>query len=288
MQVTGHTRLGCLLGSPVEHSISPMMYNEAFRLLDIDKIYLCFDTERRDLQTIVRALREMDVFGFNVTMPDKSRIMDCLDEVTDEARLIGAVNTVKNEDGHLIGYNTDGIGYVHAMQEKGCRFEGITMTLLGAGGAASSIAVQAAKSGVSTLYILNRGNGKSFPNATRLADLISAETDCRAFAVDLNDTAKANACIDKSSLLTNATNAGMEPEINAMPLKDLSCLHPDLTVTDIIYHPKKTRLLKEAEKIGCRTANGMYMLLYQGEAAFRIWTGLDFPLEEIRQKFFPG
>ncbi len=286
MQVTGHTRLGCLLGSPVAHSISPMVYNEAFRLLDIDSIYLCFDTKDRDLCTIIRALRELNTYGFNVTMPDKERVMEYLDEVTEAARMIGAVNTVTNENGRLIGHNTDGTGYVRAMQEEGYRFDGITMTLLGAGGAASAIAVQSALSGVSSLYIVNRKNGHSFANAMRLADQISARTDCRAEAVDLNDTAAVNACIGKSSLLTNATSVGMSPKEDALPLSDLSCLRPDLAVTDIIYHPQQTRLLTEAKRAGCRTANGMYMLLYQGEAAFRIWTGQQMPVEEIRAKYF--
>ncbi len=286
MQITGHTRLGCLLGSPVEHSISPMMYNEAFRLLDIDNIYLCFDTSGKNLQGIIHALRDLNVFGFNLTMPDKELVLDYLDEVTDAARMIGAVNTVKNEDGRLIGYNTDGIGYIRAMQEIGCSFQGITMTLLGAGGAASSIAVQAALSGVSALYILNRRNGRSFPNAERLADQINANTACQTAAIDLNDTDAVRACIRDSTLLTNATSVGMAPSAEGIPLSDLSCLRPDLTVTDIIYHPRQTRLLTEAAKIGCRTANGMYMLLYQGEAAFHIWTGRDMPVDVIRQKFF--
>ncbi len=286
MQVTGHTRLGCLLGSPVAHSISPMMYNEAFRLLNIDNIYLCFDTKGKNLGVVVRALCDMNAFGFNLTMPDKERVMEYLDEVTEAAQMIGAVNTVKNENGRLIGYNTDGIGYIRAMEEEGYRFAGITMTLLGAGGAASSVAVQAALSGVSVLYIANRKSGRSFANAQRLADQINANTGCRAETVDLEDTDAVNACIEKSGLLTNATSVGMAPCTDALPLADLNCLHPDLIVTDIIYHPRRTRLLKEAARAGCRTAGGMYMLLYQGEAAFRIWTGQQMPVEAIRTQFF--
>ncbi len=286
MQITGHTRLTCLIGSPVAHSISPMMHNEAFRLLDLDAVYLCFDTKDKDLGTMIRALRDMNVLGFNITMPDKERVMEHLDEISPAARMIGAVNTVKNKDGRLIGYNTDGEGYIRSLDDVGYDITSGEMCLLGAGGAASSIAVQAAFSGVPVLHILNRSNGRSFPNAVRLADQINAETGCRADVVDLNDAKAVSSCVEKSSLLTNATSVGMAPRTDALPLPDPSCLHSGLTVSDIIYNPRRTRLLEEAQKCGCRTVNGLYMLLYQGAAAFRIWTGQDMPIEPVRAKYF--
>ncbi|MCD7885671.1 MAG: shikimate dehydrogenase [Lachnospiraceae bacterium] len=286
MQISGHTRLGCLLGSPVAHSISPAMYNESFQLLGLDYVYLCFDTKGKDLKSFVETLRGMNVFGFNLTMPDKERVMEYLDDIDEAARMIGAVNTVKNEDGRLIGYNTDGIGYIRSMQVTGHNFTDETMTLLGAGGAASSIAVQAALSGVRLLHILNRKNGRSYANAVRLADQINRGTTCTADVIDLNDAASVHAAIQESDLLTNATSVGMAPDTNRLPLAELTCLHPGMTVSDIIYNPRKTRLLTEAEKAGCIVSNGLYMLLYQGEAAFHIWTGLDMPTEAIREKLF--
>ncbi|MCD7717553.1 MAG: shikimate dehydrogenase [Lachnospiraceae bacterium] len=286
MQITGHTRLACLIGSPVAHSISPMMHNEAFRLLDLDAVYLCFDTKDKDLGTMIRALRDMNVLGFNVTMPDKERVMEHLDELSPAAKMIGAVNTVKNENGRLIGCNTDGEGYIRSLSDVGYEVTAGEMCLLGAGGAASSIAVQAALSGVPVLHILNRKNGRSYPNAVRLAEQINAGTSCQADVIDLNDAAAVGSCVRTSTLLTNATSVGMAPHTDAVPLPDLSCLHPGLTVSDIIYNPRRTLLLKEAAKHGCRTVNGLYMLLYQGAAAFRIWTGQDMPIEPVRTKYF--
>ncbi len=286
MEISGTTRLGCLLGSPVAHSISPAMHNESFRILGLDCVYLCFDTKDTDLGTIVEALRGMNSYGFNVTMPDKQRVMEYLDEVTDAARLIGAVNTVKNEGGRLIGYNTDGVGFVRSLADFGCDIRNGEMTLLGAGGAASSIAVQAALDGAPALHILNRREGRSWPNAVRLAALINENTACRADAGDLGDTEAVRACLKKSSLLVNATSVGMEPDTDATPLGDLTGLSGDLLVYDCIYHPKKTRLLKEAEAAGCRTGSGLLMLLYQGAASFRIWTGQDMPVDLIREKYF--
>lgn len=284
-QITGHTRLGCLLGTPVAHSISPMMHNEAFRLLGIDNVYLCFDTKNADLKTMVRTLKEMNVFGFNLTMPDKERIIPYLDDLSPAARMIGAVNTVKNENGRFIGHNTDGIGYMQSVRDTGWDASAGAMTLLGAGGAASSIAIQAALDGVPALHIVNR-RGRSWENALRLAETINRNTDCRADVTDMADTAAVNAHILESALLTNATSMGMAPNTEVSPLADPSCLRPGLLVSDIIYNPRCTKLLRTAAEAGCRTSNGLYMLLYQGAAAFKIWTGQDMPVEEIRRKFF--
>lgn len=286
-QITGHTRLGCLLGTPVSHSISPMMYNESFRLLGLDFVYLCFDTAGAELGTIIQTLRDINVFGFNLTMPDKERVLPFLDELSPAARMIGAVNTVKNENGRLIGHNTDGIGYMRSLTDHGYPVQSAPMTLIGAGGAASSIAIQAALDGVPRLHIINR-RGRSWNNALRLADTINQNTACHADVTDLADQDAVHRRILESGLLTNATSLGMAPNTDCTPLSDTSAFHPDLLVSDIIYNPRETRLLAQARAAGCQTFNGMYMLLYQGEAAFRIWTGQDMPVEQIREKFFAG
>lgn len=283
--ITGHTRLGCLLGTPIAHSISPMMYNESFRLLGLDCIYLCFDTAQAELEKIVDGLKEMNVYGFNLTMPDKERILPYLDELSPAARMIGAVNTVKNENGRLVGHNTDGIGYLRSVRDSGYDITSGPMTLLGAGGAASSIAIQAALDGAPTLHIINR-KGRSWSNAQRLADTINQNTSCRADVTDLADEAAVKSCVSESLLLTNATSIGMAPNTEGSPIADPSILQPPLLVSDIIYNPRQTRLLAQAAANGCPTFNGMYMLLYQGEAAFRIWTGQDMPVEQIRRQFF--
>lgn len=283
--ITGHTRLGGLLGTPVSHSISPMMYNETFRLLDLDFVYLCFDTAGADLAGLVKALRDMNVFGFNLTMPDKERILPFLDDLSPAARMIGAVNTVKNENGRLIGHNTDGTGYIRSLADHHYDITRGAMTLLGAGGAASSIAIQAALDGVPKLHIVNR-RGRSWQNAMRLADEINRSTSCQADVTDMADLNTLRCILEESTLLTNATSMGMAPNTELSPIADVSMFHPNLLVSDIIYNPRNTRLMQDAAAAGCVTCNGMYMLLYQGEAAFRIWTGMDMPVEAIREKYF--
>ena len=283
--ITGHTRLGGLLGSPVAHSISPMMHNDSFAFHKLDYVYLCFDIREDKLGTTVRALRDMNTYGFNLTMPDKTAVMGYLDEISVEARLIGAVNTVKNQDGKLIGFNTDGAGYMRAAADFGVDVTGRELTLIGAGGAANAIAVQSALDGAAFIHLVSR-RGRSWDRARSLVDRINENTGCQAELIDLEDSVCLKSALERSVLLTNATSAGMAPETDVTPLKDTSLLYPELFVSDVIYNPRKTRFLREAQEAGCRTFNGLYMLLYQGEKAFNIWTGLDMPVQMIRERYF--
>ncbi len=283
--ITGHTRLGGLLGSPVAHSISPMMHNDSFAFHKLDYVYLCFDIREDKLGTTIRALRDMNTYGFNLTMPDKTAVMGYLDEISVEARLIGAVNTVKNQDGKLIGFNTDGAGYMRAAADFGVDVTGRELTLIGAGGAANAIAVQSALDGAAFIHLVSR-RGRSWDRARSLVDRINENTGCQAELIDLEDSVCLKSALERSVLLTNATSAGMAPETDVTPLKDTSLLYPELFVSDVIYNPRKTRFLREAQEAGCRTFNGLYMLLYQGEKAFNIWTGLDMPVQMIRERYF--
>ncbi len=284
-QITGHTRFGGLLGSPVAHSLSPAMHNYSFSELGIDAVYLAFDVGQEKLAKTVRVLRDLNVYGFNLTMPDKKAVIPCLDELSTAARLIGAVNTVVNRDGRLIGHNTDGVGYVESVLSQGVEIKGKTVTVLGAGGAASAAAVQMALDGAGRIHIVNRRSG-SFEEARRLADKISKETSCRCDLTALEDTDALGEVIGESDLLTNATSVGMAPDTDACPIPDASMLPSSLVVSDIIYNPRRTKLMEMAQAAGCRTFNGMYMLLYQGAAAFRLWTGQEMPVEKVREKYF--
>lgn len=283
--ITGTTRLGGLLGSPVAHSLSPLMHNMSFKELGLDFVYLCFDVKEAQMPVMASALREMNVYGFNLTMPCKQAIIPCLDQLSDAARLIGAVNTVVNDNGRLIGHNTDGMGFMRSVRENGCDISGKEMTLLGAGGAASAIAVQAALDGASKLHLACR-RSRSWDAAAALADRISRETSCQADLIEIADTAALKDRLASSAILVNGTSAGMAPNEDLCPLPDLSVLYPELLVGDVIYHPRRTRLMAEAESKGCRTFNGMYMLLYQGAAAFKLWTGVDMPVEKVRNAYF--
>lgn len=286
MNITGKTKLTALLGSPVSHSISPAMHNEAFRLLNLDYAYLAFDVSPNQLKTAVDGLVAVGIRGFNLTMPHKIAILDCLDELTPAAKLAGACNTVINDNGYLIGHTTDGIGYMRSCQDAGHDIIGKKMTILGAGGAATAIITQAALDGVSEIDIFRRHRQDAFAITEHFAKMVSSNTNCKVQVYDIADTTQLKQSLSTSAILTNATNIGMSPNVDESPIIDVDLLHSDLIVSDIIYNPKQTKLMAMANSIGCPTFNGMYMLLYQGAAAFECWTGKEMPVKEIKEKYF--
>lgn len=285
INITGHTNLYGLLGSPVSHSISPMMHNEAFNLLNLDNVYLCFDVDTSTLKTAVEGLKAIGIKGFNCTMPDKNLMYELCDEVSPAAKLVGAVNTVKNENGILKGHMTDGVGYMMAAKDAGYDLVGKNMTLLGAGGAATAICAQAAIDGVKELNVFSIKD-QFFDRAKKLIENINNTTSCKATLYDLADKEALREAISRSYILTNATSVGMAPNTDNCIIEDASMLRKDLIVSDIIYNPRETKLIKMAKEAGCSTFNGLYMLLYQGAEAFKIWTGMDMPTEEIKAKYF--
>jgi shikimate dehydrogenase len=285
MNLDGHTLLTGLLGSPVSHSISPLMHNEAFRLLGLNYAYLCFDVGTENLKTAVDGLKALGVRGFNCTMPDKNLMCELADELSPAAKMIGAVNTVVNENGKLTGYNTDGIGYMRSVQAAGFDIMAKKMTLLGAGGAATSIAVQAALDGVAAIDIFSRKT-RFWERAQNLTDTLNKNTGCHVSLYELADSSQLAASIHESAILTNATSVGMAPDTDNCLITDTELFRKDLIVSDVIYNPRETKLLKLAREHGSSTFNGLYMLLYQGAEAFRLWTGQEMPVSAIKEKYF--
>lgn len=284
-EITGKTKLTGLLGSPVTHSISPQMHNEAFRLLGLDYVYLAFDVKPEQLKDAVLGLKAAGICGFNLTMPLKVHILPLLDNLTPAARLAGAVNTVIVRNNSLIGHNTDGAGYMRSVTDAGFSITGKKMTLLGAGGAATSICVQAALDGVSSIAMFKRRNA-SWDTTEQFCQQIAMETGCQIQLCDLADTDLLAQSLSDSAILTNATNVGMAPDTMASPIPDASMLPRELIVSDIIYNPRETLLLRQAKEAGCPHFNGLYMLLYQGAAAFNCWTGKEMPVKLIKEKYF--
>lgn len=284
-EITGYTQLTGLLGSPVSHSISPMMHNEAFRQLNLDYVYLAFDVGIEHMESAVNGLRSLNVRGFNVTMPGKNIMPSLCDKLTPAAEICGAVNTVVNDNGILTGYTTDGIGYMRAVQDAGHNIIGKKMTLLGAGGAATAIFVQAALDGVSEISIFNN-RSKNFERAKNMIHKLTERTSCRIRLYDYEDESVLRREIMDSAILVNGTSVGMAPDTNHSIITDCTMFHKDLVVSDIIYNPRETLLMKLAKEAGCQTFNGLYMLLYQGAEAFRLWTGQEMPIDIIKAKYF--
>lgn len=284
-EITGHTKLICLLGSPVSHSISPIMHNEAFRLLELDYVYLCFDVGKEGLKTAINGLREINVAGINLTMPNKSLMYEYADELSESAKLIGAVNIVVIDNGKFIGHNTDGIGYIRSLNASGHEITGEKMTLLGSGSAATAIAIQAALEGLASIDIFCR-DASMKKAQINIADKINKNTGCIATIYDLQDQTQLKRSIGESYVLTNTSSVGMAPNVNKSLVNDVSFFRPDLIVSDIIYNPKETMLLRQARQAGSKTYNGLGMLLYQGAVAFELWTNHEMPIPQIREKVF--
>ena len=284
-RITGHTELIGLIATPIRHSMSPTMHNEAFAHLGLDYVYLAFEVDNQELKDVVQGFRALKLRGFNVSMPNKTAICQYLDKLSPAAELVGAVNTVVNDNGVLTGHITDGTGYMRALAEEGINIIGKKMTVLGAGGAATALCVQAALNGVKEISIFNQKE-KFFANAEQTLARIRNNTNCEIHLYDLADHDRLRQEIDSSMILTNATGVGMKPFEGQMLLPNDSFLRPDLIVSDVIYNPRKTHLLQVAEKKGCRTLNGLGMMLWQGAKAFEIWTGKEMPVDYVKNVLF--
>ena len=281
-RITGHTELIGLIATPIRHSKSPTMHNEAFAKLGLDYAYLAFEVGNEQLEDAVKGFKALGVKGYNVSMPNKTVIGQYLDELSPAARLCGAVNTVVYEDGKLTGHITDGIGYMRSLKDKGFDVIGKKMTVVGAGGAATAICIQAALDGVKELAIFNRKD-EFWERAEENVKKINEQTDCKATLYDLADTEALRREIADSYLFANATGVGMKPLEGQMVIPDASFLRPDLIVTDVVYMPTKTKLLEVAQEVGCPNMNGLGMMLYQGAAAFQMWTKQEMPIAYMKE-----
>lgn len=284
--ITGHTGLTALLGSPVAHSISPMMHNESFRYHNLDYVYLCFDVNEEGLAIAVDGLKKIGIRGFNLTMPNKNKMIEFVDHLSPAGELIGAINTVVNDDGILTGHNTDGVGFMRSLEDAGHNVIGKTMTVLGAGGAATAICAQAALDGVKCIHIFARTTSRFWNRTAEFVKKINEMTNCQAILHDNDDKEALRQALEESALLVNASSVGMAPNTDASLVEDPSYFHQGLIVYDAIYNPRETKLLRLAREAGCETCNGLYMLLYQGAEAFRIWTGKEMPVDLIKEKYF--
>ena len=265
-------KLFALIGDPVEQSLSPAMHNAAFRALGLNCAYVTLRVPERFLADAIEGIRALDIAGFNVTTPHKIDIVGLLDELDESASLVGAVNTVKNDQGKLIGFNTDGEGALQSLEGKIGSVKGKEVVLLGAGGAARAIAFSLARAGAK-LTIANR----TILRARTLASTIEQKLGINVGLVSL-DRAKLTEALKNADALINATSVGMYPRAD-QTLVSASMMHRGLIVNDIVYKPLRTRLLRETRRVGGRTIDGLGMLVHQGALAFEIWTGKRAPIK---------
>lgn len=285
-RISGTTALYCLIGTPIGHSGSPAMYNYSFQKLGIDSAYVAFDISIEKVKDTIAAFRTLNIKGANVTMPCKNEVAKYMDELSPAARLVGAVNTIVNDGGKLTGNITDGVGFVRNLKEHGVDIKNKKITILGAGGAATAIQVQCALDGAKEINTFNIKDD-FYKKAEKTIENVRKEvSECVLNLYDLEDVKKLNEKIADSDILVNATHVGMHPNENESPIKDISVFRRDLVVADVVYNPRKTKLLEEAEAAGCKIVTGIGMLLWQGVEAFKLYTGLEMPAKEVDELFF--
>ena len=282
-RIKGTTGLLALIGSPVGHSGSPAMYNFSFQYHNLDYAYMAFDIKEDEVPAALDAMRLFKMRGCNVTMPCKNKAAQCVDELSPAARIVGAVNTIVNENGKLVGHITDGTGFVRNLKEHGVDVKGKKMVVLGAGGAATALQVQCALDGAARISIFNP-NDVFLDRAKSTAEKLKKEVpECKVNVYCIEDQDKLREEIANTDILVNGTLAGMKPH-DDISLVDKSMFHKNLVVADVVYNPEETRMLREAKEAGCKTVGCKGMLLWQGAAAYKLYTGLEMPTEEY-QKF---
>lgn len=285
-RISGHTGLLALIGSPVGHSGSPAMYNYSFEKLGIDYAYVAFDIKEDQVKEALDAMRLFKMRGMNVTMPCKMEAARLVDELSPAAKIMGAVNTIVNEDGKLIGHMTDGEGFVNNLKDHGVDVKGKKITVAGGGGAATAIQIQCALDGAREITIFNKKD-VFFERTLATAEKIKqAVPGCVVNVYDIDDITKMTEEIISSDIFANATIVGMKPMDDQSVVKDLSAFHPNLVVADAVYNPIETKLLREAKAAGCKCVGGKGMLLWQGVSAFKLYTGEDMPVEEVKALYF--
>ena len=275
MKIDGYTRLAAVVANPIKHSISPFIHNSAFEATNTNGVYLAWEVDEAELAETVANIRRYQMYGINLSMPYKEQVIPYLDQLSEEACLIGAVNTVVNREGTLIGYNTDGKGFFKSLPSF--KISRKRLVLLGAGGAAKAILAQAILDGVSQISVFVRSS--SIEKTRPYLEKIRNATGFRVDLFALEDIQELQDSITKADLLVNATSVGMDGF--SQPIPTSIVLPEKLMVADVIYQPFETPFLKWARKQGNQSINGLGMLLYQAAEAFELWTGKEMPTDQI-------
>lgn len=286
-RIDGHTILIGLMAYPIRHSMSPTMHNNAFAKLGLNYAYLVFDIDGEHIENGIKALRTLGMRGSNISMPNKQKVVPFLDKLDQTSQLTNSVNTIVNDDGILTGYTTDGVGFIKSLDDENIDIKGKKMVLTGAGGAGTPIAIQSALDGASDISIFNRKGDNQWKQAQKNVDIINQQTNCNAKLFDLNDRKILKKEIAKCDIYCDSTAVGMKPLEDKTIIDDPSWFHENMIVFDTVYAPRTTELMKVAKKAHVKhVLNGLGMMLEQGAASFKLWTGKEMPVSYIRELLF--
>lgn len=289
--ITGHTELVGLMAYPIRHTQSPTTHNLAYDKNGDDVIQLAFEVDNDSLEAAVEGIRALRMLGSNISMPNKTVVHKYLDEVDEAAELCGAINAVVNQrdengkvTGRLKGYNTDGMGYWQAVKEEGIDFKGMKMVLIGTGGAATAIAVRGALEGIAEMHIFNLKD-KFYARGEEIVEKINHHTACKAYMHDLADLDLLKEMMHSVDIFCDATGVGMHPLEDLSVIPDPSYFCPELIVTDTVYAPRETVMMKQAKEAGCtKVYNGMGMMLFQALIGIELFTGKSTDVAYMKEK----
>lgn len=267
--ITGKTKIIGIFGDPIEHTLSPLIHNEAFSYLGLDYCYVAFNVKKDKLKEAVEAIRALNIKGVNVTVPHKETVIQYLDNISNEAKNIGAVNTILNAGGVLKGFNTDVKGFILSLKDEGISIKNKNFLILGAGGAAKAVVYGILKEG-GKVYIYNRTLSKALEIKEKFKKFGFIEI------VEMNKS-----ITEGIDIIVNATSLGLKKD-DPMPLNP-ELIKPTHVYCDIIY--PETPLMRKAEAIGCKVIGGIGMLLWQAAFAFKIWTEVEAPIEIMKKTF---
>lgn len=271
------TRVLGLIGNPIKHSLSPLMHNAAFEKMGLNYVYLPFQVQEKELKEAVASIRGLDLKGVNVTIPFKEKVIPYLDELSEEALACQAVNVICNQNGSLVGYNTDGKGFIRALKEENVAINGRAV-FIGAGGAARSLAYELAREGISEIIFMDL----DYDKGAELAKFIAASNLCDTYA-EIMDQDKFGIYSKKADLIVNCSPVGMHPHIKQAPVEDLSRVSSEAVLCDVIYNPLTTRFLQMGQVRGVKTINGLSMFVYQGVLTLEIMLGIKPPADFMKE-----
>lgn len=277
MHIDTQTVILGLIGQPLTHSLSPLMHNLTFEYMDINSAYIPFEVAPERLAEVIAGIRNLNIRGVNVTIPFKEEVIPYLDKLSPEAAACGAVNVISNENGRLLGYNTDGQGFVAALKEAGFAVEGQAI-FIGAGGAARSVAYEMARAGLSKIDFMDL----DITRAASLADLIAQKTSCSSSARVMNYE-EFKLLSGQAQYIINCSPVGMHPHTDNSPAADFDSVPPEAIVCDVIYNPLQTKFLRLGEQKGLRTMNGLPMFIHQGALTLEILLGIKPPLTYMKE-----
>ena len=279
--ITGQTQLAAVIANPIKHSLSPSIHNKAYEIENIDAVYLAFEVEEDKFINALSSVQTLDMLGTNISMPYKKLAYEACDELSEEAKLIGVVNTVIPKDGKLFGYNTDGIGFIDSLRSQHISVEKKKVVVLGAGGAARAVICQCALEKADEIIVFKRKN-ETFEQVANELKEISLKTNTPISLIDYSENEKMANEILRSDIIVNATQIGMG-EDKKLPIHSMDSVTDSHILVDLIYHPLETEFLKQGKEKQATVINGLGMLIYQAAYAFKLMTKKEMPVKEIEE-----